>query len=256
MTTIFSNRALWRFRGTLSPCLLVSLSLLTTGCDAIQLPGRPDPADRPVPAEDTKNPRKLFSIHCAGCHGEDGKLGPAPPLNDPLFLALIPDEELLRVIAEGRPGTPMPAWDRKHGGPLSAEQVRALAGDIKPRWKDSLEKPDTETPPYLPPGGKSVGDREAGAKVFATACAGCHGEDGRGTEQVGAVHDAAFLALLSDQALRRLIITGRPDLDPRMPAFNGTGGRSPGFKPLTSADVGDLVALLASWRGGPPPGGK
>ena len=40
----------------------------------------------------------LYKTHCAGCHGADGKLGPAPPLTDPLFLAIVHDGELLRVI--------------------------------------------------------------------------------------------------------------------------------------------------------------
>ena len=44
-------------------------------------------------------------------------------------------------------------------------------------------------------------------------CAGCHGEQGRGGEKVGAINSPALLALLSDQILRRYIITGRPDPD-------------------------------------------
>ena len=59
--------------------LLPLLAALTAGCD---LPGRPDPADRPVPADQVKDFGALYATHCAGCHGADGKLGPAPPLND------------------------------------------------------------------------------------------------------------------------------------------------------------------------------
>ena len=36
---------------------------------------------------------------------------------------------------------------------------------------------------------------------------GAHGE-----KRIGAINDPAFLALISDQALRRYAITGRPDL--------------------------------------------
>src|SRR5262252_2083695 len=98
---------------TLSPCHLVTLSLLLAcGCD---LPGQPRLADRPVPADQVADFDTLYKMHCAGCHGADGKLGPAPPLNDPLFLAIVPDDELLRVIREGRAVTarqksPMPAF--------------------------------------------------------------------------------------------------------------------------------------------------
>ena len=62
----------------------------------------------------------------------------------------------------------------------------------------------------------------------------------------GAIHDAAFLALISDQALRRYAITGRPDLG--MPSFSETSGRDDDFQSLTAAEIDDLVALLASWR--------
>ena len=61
-------------------------------------------ADRPVPADQVVDFATLYEQNCAGCHGADGKLGPAPPLNDPLFLAIVPDDGLLGVISEGRPG--------------------------------------------------------------------------------------------------------------------------------------------------------
>src|SRR4051794_39602450 len=86
---------------TLSPCHLVTLSslLLLAGCNP---PGRPSPADRPVSADQVKDFGTLYAKHCSGCHGADGKLGPAPPLNDPLFLAIVSNEDLLRVISAGR----------------------------------------------------------------------------------------------------------------------------------------------------------
>src|SRR5215469_1594554 len=119
---------------TLSPCHLVTLLLLlAAGCD---LPGKPKPDDRPVPADQVKDFGTLYATHCAGCHGADGKLGPAPPLNDPLFLAIVPDAELLRVIAEGRvvgpdQKSPMPAFAQERGGPLTSAQVKVLADKIK-----------------------------------------------------------------------------------------------------------------------------
>jgi cytochrome c oxidase cbb3-type subunit 3/ubiquinol-cytochrome c reductase cytochrome c subunit len=221
--------------------------LLTPGC---HWPGQPKPNDRPVREDQVTDFGKLFAKHCAGCHGGEGKLGPAPPLNDALFLAIIPDEELLRVVREGRPGTPMPAFAREKGGPLTAKQVEAVARGIKPLWggKPPKEKP----PPYLPP--KGAGDKERGAKLFALACAACHGEKGKGADEAGALNDIAFLALISDQELRRIIITGRRDLG--MPDYTDTDYRSPDYKPLTSEQIQDLVALLAYWRVGGSPNGK
>jgi cytochrome c oxidase cbb3-type subunit III len=238
----------------LSPCHLVILSLiLAAGCD---LPGRPDPADRHVPADEITDFGALYATNCAGCHGADGKLGPAPPLNDPIFLAIVPDSELLRVITEGRTVTPaqkspMPAFARDRGGPLTAAQVKALAGGIKKRWGPA--RPEAQSlPPYLAPAGARRANKDEGARIFARACAGCHGSQGQGGKDgqrpIGAINDQAFLALMSDQALRRTVITGRPDLDPAMPAFDGKQGRPPEFRPLSSAEIDGLVALLASWR--------
>jgi cytochrome c oxidase cbb3-type subunit 3 len=226
--------------------IVVTLSLLlVAGCN---WPGKPDPAGRPVPADKVLDFAVLFAQNCSGCHGADGKLGPAPPLNDLLFLSIVPDSELLRVIGEGRPGTPMPAFAREQGGPLTDAQVKALAEGIKPRWGKQLEpsKEKDQVPPYLAQG---TGSAERGKKVFQRACAVCHGERGEGIEKDGRLHrrinDPAFLALISDQALRRLVITGRPDL--HMPSYAEPRRSGEKFNPLTSTEVSDLVALMSSW---------
>jgi mono/diheme cytochrome c family protein len=219
------------------------LAVLLAGCN---WPGHPKPEDRPVPEDQVTDFGKLFARNCAGCHGGEGKLGPAPPLNDKLFLAIVPDDELLRVVREGRPGTPMPAFAREKGGPLTAKQVEALAQGLKPRWGGP--PPKEKPPPYLAP--KGAGDEKRGEQLFALACAACHGDKGQGAQQAGALNDRAFLALISNQALRRIVITGRPDLG--MPIYSDSDWRSPKFQPLTSEQIHDLVALLASWRAGAP----
>src|SRR6516225_4484464 len=116
--------------------LLPLLIVLAAGCD---LPGKPSEDDRPKPADKVMDFGILYQTRCAGCHGADGKFGPAPPLNDPIFLAIVPDADLLRVISEGRSVTegqksPMPAFARERGGPLTGDQVKVLAQGIKKRW--------------------------------------------------------------------------------------------------------------------------
>jgi cytochrome c oxidase cbb3-type subunit 3 len=216
------------------------------------LPGKPNPADRPVPSDQVTDFGTLYKTHCAGCHGADGRLGPAPPLNDPNFLALASEEDLFAVIAEGRAVTggqrsPMPAFARDRGGPLRTAQVKALAEGIKPRWG-----PPASVPRDFKEAGAGSGDKYRGARVFARACAGCHGNDGEGVERKGKllrkINDPAFLALISDQELRRYAVTGRPDFG--MPAYDGKAGRLPDFTPLTAVDIDDLAALLACWRQG------
>jgi len=260
------------------------LSLFLAGCD---LPGQPNPAKSPVPQDQVTNFDALYKMHCAGCHGADGKLGPAPPLNDPLFLAIVPDAELLRVITEGRAVTatqrsPMPAFRLGKGAPLTAAQakvwaelkaemhidprqqnpltdtqVKVLAEGIKKRWGAAAPAAGS-VPPYLAPKKAGGGNTKEGLRVFARACAGCHGSEGQGgmngDQEVGAIYNKAFLALTSDQALRRIAITGRPDLG--MPPFDGQDGRSRDFKALTTVEIDDLVALLAYWRLGGPANGK
>jgi mono/diheme cytochrome c family protein len=220
---------------------LIALLFVAAGCD---LPGRPRPADRPVPPDQVLDFAALYGQNCAGCHGAEGQFGPAPPLNNALFLKIVPESVLQSVIAEGRPGTPMPAFAQSRGGPLTAAQVKVLAEGIKPRWNASGQAGSAEPPPYT---GETQGVPKRGAQVFERACAGCHGSQGEGDE-AGAIHDRSFLALMSDQVLRRYAITGRPDLG--MPDFATKKGRGDSFQPLAATEVDDLVALFARWREG------
>ncbi len=219
-------------------CLSLLLAVLAAGCDVA---GKPADGDRGAGFEG------LYGTHCAGCHGANGQFGPAPPLNDALFLAIVPETELVRVINEGRTVTPtqkslMPAFAQDRGGPLTTEQIETVVKGIKMRWGGAA--PKEGAPPYLAP--RETGERERGVKVFALACAACHGDKGQGAEQAGAIDNRAFLALISDQTLRRIVITGRHDLG--MPDYSDPNMRSPKFKPLTSAEIDDLVALLGDWR--------
>ncbi len=270
---------------SLSPCLLVSLSLTATGCS---WPGQPDPADRPVPENQVVKFDALYGRHCAGCHGADGKLGPAPPLNDPLFRAGMEEEDVEMTIAAGRSGTPMTAFLKSKGGPLTPAQVRVLAFEIKgvpyrvdkkpkggsveievvsdpkgtaPKWGSPGPYPDG-APPLAAEEEESPrkkADHERIRKtVFARACAVCHGDRGQGAEHGGqrrlTINDPAFLALVSDEALRRFIITGRPDLG--MPNYATPRHGDPHFQPLNAQEVADLVALLVEWRKAGSAGGK
>jgi mono/diheme cytochrome c family protein len=231
-------------------CALAGVAIFAAGCD---LPGKPNPDDRPKVPDQIVSFAPLFQQNCAGCHGADGTLGPAPPLNDGIFLAIISDEELTKVVHDGRSGTPMPPFAKERGGELTDQQVKALVDGLKSTWGDSANAGQS-LPAYALTKVEGVqsapGSRERGEEVFGRACAGCHGKNGAGKVRDGEPHDAinapAFLALISDQALRRIIITGRPDLG--MPTYAGKTGRPKDFQPLTSAEIDDLVALLADWR--------
>ncbi|MGD9632377.1 MAG: cytochrome c [Pirellulales bacterium] len=239
LQTIWHRHTIW----ALVACALA-------GCEP---PGKPNPANKPVMPDQILDFDELFSMNCAGCHGVGGELGPAPPINDPLFVEIVPDDVLTSVIRDGRAGTPMPPFAREQGGTLTDEQIQVIVRGIKEQWKSPKDLP-ANPPAYALTKSAGVqstpGSRERGAQVFARACAGCHGENGAGVEADGVVANAinvpAFLALVSDQALRRIIITGRADLG--MPNFANHEGREDKFQPLTSAEIDDLVALLADWR--------
>jgi mono/diheme cytochrome c family protein len=220
---------------------LILLLAIGLGCS------KSDEPRVPVRSDQVTDFSTLYGLHCAGCHGLDGQFGPAPPLNDPLFLAIVPDSVLLAMVTDGRAGTPMPAFSKKKGGTLTDAQVKAIAEGIKVRWK--AERPETTPPAYLAADGSGSArtDPDAGRRLFGRVCASCHGTDGRGgKDKVGPINDPAFLALISDQAIRRYIITGRRDL--KMPDFAGKAGRPADFKPLSPSDVDDLVAFVTGWR--------
>ncbi len=131
-------------------CLLIACMLLS-GCND-NLPGKPLQANGYVMPQDIKKFSELYARRFAGCHGADGTLGPGPPLNDPLFIALITDEQLHSVIADGRKGTLMPSWLQSSGGPLTADQVAILVKGIKlQRWDSAADAKMQKVYPRAPP---------------------------------------------------------------------------------------------------------
>jgi mono/diheme cytochrome c family protein len=231
--------------------VVVLVGLAVSGC------GRPDLENRPVAPTQVLDFEVLFPQNCAGCHGAEGRFGPAPPLNNPLFLAIIPGDELKRVAAEGRDGRLMPAFLHDRGGPLTQQQIELVVDGIRARWSRPADKFEPPPPPYLL-SAASAGDKQAGARWFAQICARCHGEEGQGMRgqkgKAGPLHSAAFLGLISDQALRRIVITGRSDLG--MPDYRKLGETRPGGRALDSREVSDIVAYLTSWRISAPPQAK
>ena len=65
--------------------------------------------------------------------------------------------------------------------------------------------------------------------MYETFCSSCHGPDGKGGAKASSIVDGTFLALLTDQELRTLVIVGRPDLGAPDWRNNVPG------KPMTSA---------------------
>ncbi|MBV8904806.1 MAG: c-type cytochrome [Acidobacteriia bacterium] len=221
-----------RQRAAVALCLSAWL-----GASACDPPGKPKL--EPPGSMDITDFATLYGENCAGCHGEDGRNGPGRILNDPLYLAVMPRDELQKTIENGRPGTAMPPWAMSQGGPLSPKQVSALVDGIEKNWAKPQQFAGATLPPYA--AGDEQGDAGRGKKLFLRDCFMCHGQGAK----IGPVTDASYLQLSSDQLLRTSIIVGRPDLG--MPDYRNLNmGRA-----LSNQDIADLVAYLVSVR---PPG--
>ena len=181
----------------------------------------------------------LYSANCAGCHGENGRGGAAIALADPVYLALADDRAIRNVIANGVRGTAMPAFAESAGGMLTNKQIDVITQQIRARWSRPGILDGAQPPAYA---AKSAGDPQRGQAAYKTYCESCHGADGRGGPKGSAITNDSFLALVSDQGLRTIVIAGRPEL--RAPDWRGNVRG----KPMSDQEVTDIVAWLASRR--------
>ena len=216
--------------------LLVVLSAMMLGCES--MPGRPQPEDRPKRPSEIASFDVLWSSSCAGCHGEDGSMGAARSLADPLYLAWASDRDLRLAIQQGVRGGLMPAFADGHGGPLTDEQVEILVRGMRERWAKSDRFRGVRFPPYAAP----LGQASRGAEVYREYCARCHGDGGEGGEVRGSIVDPSYLALVTNQALRSVVVAGRTDLG--MPGYREL---VPG-KAMSDREIADVVAWLADHR--------
>jgi putative heme-binding domain-containing protein len=77
-------------------------------------------------AQSPEHGRRLFESQCALCHGQDGKGGRGPSLAVPTLTHAPNDQALADVIRKGIPGTEMPgAWQ------LNAREVEAVSAFVR-----------------------------------------------------------------------------------------------------------------------------
>jgi cytochrome c oxidase cbb3-type subunit 3 len=202
-------------------------------------PGRPGPGDVLINPEEIADFDVLYSQNCAGCHGSNGKGGAALALNDPVYLAIADDATLRRVSTNGIPGTSMAPFAQSAGGMLTGKQIEVIVSGIRSRWATPDALRGANPPPYA---AAEPGDAARGSTVYATYCASCHGPAGKGGSKASSIVDGSFLALLTDQELRTMVIVGRPELG--APDWRGNVSG----KPMSSQEISDVVAWLASQR--------
>lgn len=130
----------------------------------------------------------IYSSFCASCHGVDAEGGIGPTLVG----LTITDDELRDTITSGQGSMP------PFSGALDDAQVDLLIGFVQ-----SLATPSGAVA------------TEAGADLYATQCAACHGVDGR-----GGLGPSLRTTLLTGAELRAAISNGNAT----MPAFGQTLG--------------------------------
>jgi mono/diheme cytochrome c family protein len=225
--------------------------------------------------------KTVYDAHCVECYGTMGKGdGPAAALLTPLPLdltsakykirttetgSLPTDDDLMRSVSEGLPGSAMPGWK----GILSDSDLR----DVVAYTKSLSHRFTSETPQAIALGPAVESSPEStvrGQRVYEKLqCAACHGRDGRGTGAIATnfwddwkqLLPAADLtepwtfhggATARDVYLRfRTGMSGTP-----MPSFVGTASDSDmwdlanyvvslGRKPAWAMSGPDVAALLA-----------
>lgn len=160
---------------------------------------------------------ELYQFHCAVCHGEKGAGdGPAAkflypkPRNftiglykyktTPFDVSQPTDDDLLKTIREGLPGTAMPAWKTL----LSDEQIHSLIPVVKGLDTVGIWAPEDASDKDFDEEGYYQGDALSftehagidnqipfsdesvtkGRQLFVDTCAQCHGEQGHGNPAV------------------------------------------------------------------------
>jgi len=219
-------------------CVCAALAaILASGCGSPH--GQPDKGSEVLAPNEVMDFGTLYAENCAGCHGAEGRGGAAIALANPVYLTIADDATIRKLIANGVRGTAMPAFAESAGGMLTDAQINVITKDIRSRWSKQGIVDTATTPSYA---SKSSGDPQRGEAAYKTYCESCHGPGGVGGHKGSAITDDSFLALVSDQGLRTIVITGRPELG--APDWRGN---VPG-RPMSDQEVTDVVAWLASRR--------
>lgn len=223
-------------RLTLIAAAALPFLLALAGCS--QLPGARAEAHPPLRPDQVLDFHTLYSRNCQACHGAGGQNGPAMDLANPEYLAMTDDATLRKIIASGMPGTQMPAWAQSSGGMLTDRQIDAIVSGMRKEWA----KPNFfagVTPPSLQqPAGGNAGH---GQQVYQAHCAMCH--SGPARQQL---ISSVYLSLISDDALRSIIVAGRPDIG--QPDWRRDAAKGATATPLTGQEITDIVAYLGSLR--------
>jgi cytochrome c oxidase cbb3-type subunit III len=216
--------------------IVVPIAVALCACN--DAPGRPGKNPEVARPDEMLDFNILYKQNCSGCHGPQGDGGAAITLHNPVYLAVADDNVIRHTSSNGVPGTPMTPFAQSAGGMLTDKQVDVIVRGIR-AWARPGLLAGISLPSYKqdPPG-----DAQRGAAAYATFCASCHGAKGEGGERASSIVDTTYLALVSDQQLRTIVIAG-------WPAVGSPDWRNdvPG-QPMSAQQISDVVAWLAAKR--------
>jgi len=219
-------------------CLSAVLGVgLLSGCGVPH--GQPGKESEILPPNEVLKFSTLYAENCAGCHGAEGRGGAAIALADPVYLGISNETTIRKVIANGVAGTSMPAFAQSAGGMLTDKQIDVLSNEIRCCWNRNETLNGVNAPSYA---ATSTGNVQRGEEAYKTYCQSCHGDGGRGGPKGSAITNDSFLALVSDQGLRTIVIAGRPELG--APDWRGNVSG----KAMSEQEITDVVAWLVSHR--------
>jgi mono/diheme cytochrome c family protein len=131
---------------------LYILSWETGGIPSLPQPTfTPRPPITPIPdvEGDPNQGAVLYDINCAVCHGPngEGRIGATLAKDWP---AIRPDLRVKATIERGVPGSPMLAWSRAYGGPLTDEDINDIVAFIL-SWQAAAEPAELAPTPTPAP---------------------------------------------------------------------------------------------------------
>jgi mono/diheme cytochrome c family protein len=217
------------------------LSLRRSGAPDSYWPGDRLRVERFGEREFRSDGASLFGAFCAACHGARGEgkryagASPFPAIGNPDFLAVASDAFLRATIEGGRPGRRMPPWGDKGGG-LRPDEIGAVVAHLRSLDGGKAPEPDPRPPRW------ARGDVPAGQRLYASACAGCHGKAGEGGEGP-ALKNPVLLANATDTYLAETIRRGR-----RGTAMEGFATPSATRATLAGPEIESVVAFIRTWE--------